>query len=84
MAWVSLDVHDNDVMLFLQYVVAAIRATFPSACADSRQLVGAGQSPPSYLMARLINDIVAIPADLVLVLDDYHLIRDGDIHNLIA
>jgi len=70
-AWISLDVHDNDVMLFLQYVVAAIRAAFPSACADTWQLAQAGQSPSRYLAARLINDIVAIPADLVLVLDDY-------------
>jgi LuxR family maltose regulon positive regulatory protein len=83
-AWVSLDEYDDDVMLFLQYVVAAIRATFPSACADTWQLVQAGQSPPSYLTALLINDIVAIPSDLVLVLDDYHLMRDSEIHDLIA
>ncbi len=83
-AWISLDEHDNDVMLFLQYVVSAIRVTFSSACEDTWQLVRAGQSPSSYLTARLINDIVAIPADLVLVFDDFHIIRDGVTHALIT
>ncbi len=84
-AWISLDANDNDLMLFLLYVVSAIRGVFPSACADTFQLIQAGQSPPaSYVYARLINDIAALPGDLILVLDDYHLIHDAAVHNFFA
>jgi LuxR family maltose regulon positive regulatory protein len=84
-AWISLDTNDNDLMLFLHYVVTAIRAVFPSACADTLQLIQASQSPPpNYVYARLINDLAAIPDDFILVFDDYHFIHDAAVQNLIA
>ncbi len=84
-AWISLDENDNDLMLFLRYVVSAIRSLFPAACADTLQLIQAGQSlPPGYLAAHLINDIAGIPDNFILVFDDYHLILDDAVNNLIA
>ena len=84
-AWVSLDANDNDFLLFLHYVVSAIRTVFPSACTDTLQLIQASQLPsPGYLTAHFINDIVAVPDDYILAFDDYHLIHDTAVQNLIT
>ena len=54
--------------------------------------VGAGalallQSPPSpteAVLAALLNDLSAVPDDMVLVLDDYHVIESVDLQDGVA
>lgn len=84
-AWVSLDEHDNDLRLFLSYVVAAIRNIFPTACAETlSRLRGEDLPPVSALAGSLINELDQIEKAFILVLDDYHLIRVKRVHELIA
>ena len=84
-AWVSLDENDNDLRIFLSYFVSAIQSVFPVACAETRSLLRVDQLPPVSLMARgLINELDQIENAFILVLDDYHLIRDQSVHELIA
>lgn len=84
-AWVSLDESDNDLILFLQYLIAAIRTQFPTACEDVAQVFQGEYAPPlDNVTARLINDIVTIPEPFMLVMDDYHLIHDETVHKLLA
>ncbi len=84
-AWLSLDEHDNDLMVFLTYVVAAIQTLFPQGCSTTQSLLtGSARPPLAYLSATLVNDISQLPDEFMLVLDDYHQINHPDIHQLIT
>jgi LuxR family transcriptional regulator, maltose regulon positive regulatory protein len=84
-AWLSLDPEDNDPVRFWRYVVAAL----------DRVVEGLGEhvlpllSPPSVMsnqgvVTALVNQLQATPEGLALVLDDYHLIEAGSIHDDLA
>ncbi len=84
-AWLSLDKKDDDLIVLLRYMLAAIRCLFPDACPDIAQSLQAEQQPPlDYLAAELINDISNITEPFILVLDDYHLIHDEAARTLLA
>lgn len=84
-AWLSLDQNDNDLRHFLAYVLAAIRRVAPEIGTATQTLLDRPVLPPTaVLVANLINDLDAISQDFVLVLDDYYLISNRDIHNLMA
>src|SRR4028118_1536532 len=74
-AWLSLDEGDNDPTRFLSYLVAALQTIAPNI---GEGVLGALQSPqpPSTesILTALLNEITAVSDDLVLVLDDYHVI----------
>ena len=92
-AWLSLDESDSDLAIFLSYFVAAVRTAYPEACASTLDLLAAPELPPPILLAdALANDLEAItcepgPANeqcLVVVLDDYHLVRSQAISEMLA
>ena len=84
-AWLSLDEQDNDLALFLPYVIAAIRTRFPDACQPTLALLKASSLPPlSVLVRRLSSDLDGLAQDVTLVLDDYHVIHEMAIHNLLS
>ncbi|WP_155354692.1 LuxR C-terminal-related transcriptional regulator [Acrocarpospora macrocephala] len=73
-AWLSLDQRDNDPALFWTYLVAALKTAAPGVGADALSLLESPQSPIDAVLATLLNDLHAISGDVVLVLDDYHVI----------
>jgi LuxR family maltose regulon positive regulatory protein len=81
-AWLSLDRGDNDPGRFWRYVIAALQ-TVDTAIGRTAQaaLLSPQQPPLNTLVTALINDVVAFPAPLILVLDDYHVIEAEPIHN---
>jgi LuxR family maltose regulon positive regulatory protein len=84
-AWLSLDETDNDPGVFLTYFIAAIHTVVPGACIDTERLLRARQSRlADFPIATLINELNGIPQPIVLVLDDYHHIRDVSIHQFIG
>ncbi len=83
-AWVQLGEENSELRTFLSYLVAAVQIRFPAACSDTAVLLEAAQLPPSLLLAEtLSNDLDSIAEPLVVVLDDYHLISNSDIHELL-
>lgn len=87
-AWLSLDRHDNDLLRFWTYVVAALDALHPGAFKLAQEALKVGRSRPSSpmedILTALINDIVALDNDIVLVFDDYHEIVTPAIHASLA
>jgi len=77
-AWLSLDVRDNDPALFWTYVVAALRTVAPDVGSDTLALLPS-QSSPEVVLAPLLNDLSAASTEIVLVLDDYHVIEVPDV-----
>ncbi len=89
-AWLSLDEGDNEPACFWTYLVAALQTVQPDLGQESLDLLQAAQPPPAQgVLSPLLNEIVALaqtpPArDIVLVLDDYHLISALQIQEGIA
>ncbi len=75
-AWLALDKADSDPARFLLHLIAALQTVAPQLGADATLALQAPQPPPlAALMATLVNEIAALTARLLLVLDDYHLVE---------
>lgn len=83
-AWVSLDISDNQLSRFWMYCIAAIQIYLPGICTQSLALLHQPTSPSfEFLLTTLINELAASIQPLALVLDDYHLIENHEIHQSI-
>ena len=79
--WLSLDHNDNDPSRFLSYLVAALQKVAPELVVAVAGLMGGPQQPGfETLLEILINDLAKSQEQLILVLDDYHLITNKSIH----
>ncbi|WP_307030119.1 AAA family ATPase [Arthrobacter globiformis] len=83
-AWLSLDKRDNDSALFWTYFVTALERVTNGAGAAALSLLQSVQPPIEALLATLLNDLHAVSNNVVLVLDDYHVIDARDIQDGIA
>ncbi|MFC1824400.1 LuxR C-terminal-related transcriptional regulator [Thermodesulfobacteriota bacterium] len=79
-AWVSLDEKDNDLRLFLSYLLTAIQDIFPDMGRQTLTMVNAAPiGPVTKIIGSLINEINRIEQPVILVLDDFHLIKDESV-----
>jgi LuxR family maltose regulon positive regulatory protein len=96
-AWLSLDEDDNDPVRFVIYLIAALESVQPEVGLDAQALLQSPQPPPlKSALTMLINDLVqgqqqqppkpegAGAESLLLVLDDYHLIKQPAIHRALT
>lgn len=84
-AWLSLDQDDNQPAFFWTYLVAALQRVAPGVGARALSLLQGPQPPPiETVLATLLNELGAVPTDVVLVLDDYHVIDAHDINDGMA
>jgi LuxR family maltose regulon positive regulatory protein len=79
-AWLSLDQSDNDPTTFWTYVIAAIQTVAPAVGTSSLALLEASETPIQVVLSTLLNELNALPNNLVLVLDDYHVMEDRQVH----
>ena len=75
-AWLSLDEGDNDPARFFAYLVAALRTVDAGIGNADASPLRTPQPPSRALLTELLNEMAAVPQNLLLVLDDYHLIED--------
>jgi LuxR family maltose regulon positive regulatory protein len=83
-AWLSLDVGDNDPVRFWRHVVAALDRARPGIGERVAPLLGPPSSSFEGLVTALINDLAAQSGEMVLVLDDYHLVDARQVHTSLA
>ncbi|MDQ1668244.1 MAG: hypothetical protein QOE40_305 [Actinomycetota bacterium] len=84
-AWLSLDRGDNHPVSFWTYVIAALRTVAPRVGASALALLHAAQPPPiETVLTTLVNDLGAVANDVVLVLDDYHVIVAREVQEGVA
>ena len=83
-AWLSLDERDDDAATFWTYVVSAVRTAVPEVGAAALALLESPQSSTDAVLSSLLNELQTVPDDVVLVLDDYHVIEAGDVHEGVA
>jgi LuxR family maltose regulon positive regulatory protein len=85
-AWLSLDAGDNDPVRFWRHLVAALDRARPNISERVAPLLGPSPSSFEGLVTALINELAAAPGDneIVLVLDDYHLVDAQQVHASLA
>lgn len=83
-AWVTLDEYDNDPGMFLAYIVGAFQTLIPGACPEMRELLGVTPLPPSVVLWDTLIHELALLGEIGLVLDDYHLIQNEELHSGMA
>lgn len=74
-AWLSLDPADQEPARFLSYLVAALQTVAPAVGQGVTAALQSPQPPPvESMLTALLNELAPLPHDLVLVLDDYHVV----------
>jgi LuxR family maltose regulon positive regulatory protein len=77
---VALDGGDNDPVRFWTYLIQALRTLDPSAGGVSLPMLRAPRvSVVEDVLPALCNELTALPHQVVLVLEDYHLVRNPEI-----
>jgi LuxR family maltose regulon positive regulatory protein len=84
-AWVSLDEEDNNPQLFWTYVLTALQRQEPEQFTSLVMQLQSPQAPPlKYLLAKLINMLVEGTDHFLLILDDYQVITEQQVHTTLA
>ena len=83
-AWLSLDQRDNDPALFWTYLIAALQTAVPGLGGTCALAPESPQPPIEVVLATLLNELSAVSNDVVLVLDDYHVIDARDVQDGMA
>jgi LuxR family maltose regulon positive regulatory protein len=84
-AWISLDAADNDLVRFWDGVFAALQTIAPEiGSSASASLHSPGTTVTDQVLPLLVNDVAELTEPVVLVLDDYHLIENREIHGAIG
>jgi LuxR family maltose regulon positive regulatory protein len=84
-AWLSLDELDNDATRFWASVIAALRLS--DTCLSEigslalAMLYAPQPQPLSTVLTTLINEVLGYSDEIILILDDYHVIEDQTIHD---
>lgn len=81
--WLTLDEGDNHVVQFLRYLIAAVQTCASAACPTTQSLLTATNLPSvDYLADLLVSELTTLTEPLILVLDDYHVIRSSEVHRV--
>jgi LuxR family maltose regulon positive regulatory protein len=85
-AWVSLDEGDNDPGRFLSYLVAALRRTLGAGFGEGVLAVLRSPGPPrmEVVLGTFVNELVDLPGEIAVVLDDYHVIDSESVHRSVS
>jgi LuxR family transcriptional regulator, maltose regulon positive regulatory protein len=74
-AWLSLDEGDSDPARFLAHLVAALRTIAKNVGEGVLDVLRSPRPPPTETMlTALLNEASAVEEEIILVLDDYHVI----------
>jgi LuxR family maltose regulon positive regulatory protein len=81
-AWVSLDRGDDDPARLWWYIVSALKRACPQIGVEAllKELRVQAPEVTGTVLPVLANELAALPAPVVLVLDDYHVIKERSCH----
>ena len=83
-AWLSLDKGDNDPAQFLAYMISSLQQISAEIGQTAQDILQSSPSlPPSGVMPSLLNDIAAATLEFCFVLEDYHVIDNQAIHDIL-
>ena len=80
-SWFSIDASDNDPRAFWVHLISAIRVVHPDIGHTALEMLDSPQAVPfRAILTALLNEIFTQSTDVCIILDDYHLIEQSEIH----
>ncbi|HLN68617.1 MAG TPA: LuxR C-terminal-related transcriptional regulator [Streptosporangiaceae bacterium] len=85
-AWVCVDRGDNDPVRLWWHVVSSLHLVCPAFDSEKVLATLRGQDPDfgGTVLPVLVHEMASLPEQVVLVLDDYHLIKNATCHEQVA
>jgi LuxR family transcriptional regulator, maltose regulon positive regulatory protein len=83
-AWVSLEPADDEPAVFWRYVITAISRAIPGIGDGALGLLGGGEAGVDRVLEALLHDLETVTGDLLVVLDDFHVIERREISEGVA
>ena len=84
-AWIALDGGDNDPVRFWRYLLTACAKFDPALGKAGLATLATAQQPPfTDLLTTFINELAQLAHRYALVLEDYHVIVEPDVHASLA
>jgi LuxR family transcriptional regulator, maltose regulon positive regulatory protein len=83
-AWLSLDLADNDPARFWTYAVTAMQKACPGLDTRAVELIGVHANLEQVVLPTLLNELASLDDGIVLVLDDYHVVTNRTIQEEMA
>lgn len=81
-AWYSADSFDNDLKHFWSYFILSLNAVKPGISEEFSQFIyEADAIAAENIASTLVRELSEINEDFVIVIDDYHLLRDSSIQS---
>ncbi len=79
--WLSIDESDDDPGRFWMYLITSLQSHMPGVGTSSMvSLLAPGLDPVDVAVPTLLNELAGVDEQHVLVLDDYHLLTNPEIH----
>jgi len=84
-AWVSLDEEDNEPRLFWTYVLSALDQQQPEPFTPLLKYLQSPQTPPLIYVLTMLSKLMLDSAEnFLLILDDYHMITQQEVHTTLS
>ena len=84
-AWLSLDSADNDITRFLMHLQGTLRYRWPALKTEPAAIRGLAKMPAAEdVLVPLINQLSSLDHDILLLMDDVHLIESSDVHSALS
>ena len=84
-AWVSLDPTDSDPLRFLRNLILSLRQVVDNLAPDGVGLFHASRQPtPDDVGIALMAHIARVPDDILVILDDFHVLRGEGVPQLLS
>jgi LuxR family transcriptional regulator, maltose regulon positive regulatory protein len=81
-SWISLDEGDNDHIKFISYLMEAFKKSGVDIGPDVEKIVSETHLSWPGIMTMLLNSLSTSTSDIILVLDDYHVIQSSVVHEI--
>ena len=84
-AWLSLDEADDDPGRLIAYLIASLQTLVAGIGEGVLGTLQSGQAgPPERLLAPLLNELALLDDDILLVLDDTHVLASAAVHAILV
>lgn len=84
-AWLRVNDGNEDPLRFYRHLLATLHRHWPTATETAQTLLDSPQAANAEtFFTLLLNDLADHDQDVTLVIDDYHLISDPEIHNALG
>ena len=81
--WLSVDDEHNDIQIFLTYLLTLLKEQWPQKTFGLEYILEGSNLSSNLIASTLLNDLDQLEDLFVLVMDDYDVIREEKIHEII-